>query len=234
MQFSVTPEIFERFPSLTVGIIVCRNMRTNDSSPEILKHLREAEVRARAAIPDPERLKEHPTIAAWQEAHRTFGSNPNKFPSSIHALLKRVTKGNELPSINALVDLYNVISLKYIVPVGGEDLDQCRGDIRLTIADGTESFTAIGETTNESPEPGEVIYRDDAGVLCRKFNWREAARTCLTHETKNAVLVIEAIPPTTRSELEAAMKELSELAQKFAGAITHMHVLDITNQAIIL
>ena len=226
MQFSVTPEVFARFPSLAVGIVVCRNIHTNNSSPEILALLRDAETRARSANPDPERLKEHPTIAAWQEVHRAFGSNPNKFPSSIHALLKRVTKGNPLPSISALVDLYNVISLKYIVPVGGEDLDQCHGDIRLTFAEGSETFTALGECENEAPESGEVIYRDDAGVLCRKFNWREAARTCLTNQTKNAVLVIEAIPPTTRSDLEAAMKELSELVHTFTEATTEMSILD--------
>ena len=201
-------------------------MKNSDTSPDIPGLLRQAEKVLRTRITDPEGLKEYPVVAAWQEVHRAFGSNPNKFPSSIHALSKRVAKGGELPLINPLVDLYNVVSLKHMVPVGGEDLDQCRGNIVLTLADGTEPFTPIGSDVNEPPEKGEVIYRDDEGVICRKFNWREAKRTCLTEKTINAVLVIEAVPPTSRAELEAALGELRELVTRFCGGTVKSTILD--------
>lgn len=224
--FRIVPAIFERFPTLRIGLLIVKNARNDTSSPEIATLLRAAESRVRSAFADPEQLKTHPTIAAWQDVHRAFGSNPNQFPSSIHALLKRVAKGGQLPAISPLVDLYNVLSLKYIVPVGGEDLDRCSGDIQLTFADGTESFTALGEEANDPPLVGEVIYKDDTGVLCRRFNWREAARTCLTEKTKNAVLVMEAAAPMTDEDLMKALGELKVLTTKFCGGESRIEILN--------
>lgn len=226
MEFRIDPALFGKYPELHVGLLVCKDVKNSVPSPEIAILLRDAETKIRAKFPDPEALKTHSAIAAWQEVHRAFGSNPNKYPSSIHALTKRVSKGGVLPTINPLVDLYNVISLRHMVPVGGEDLEKCRGDITLTLAVGTESFTPLGGSENEPPDPGEVIYKDDEGVLCRKFNWREAARTALTEQTTNAVLVIEAVPPTTRAELETALKELQELVMRFCGGTVESGVLE--------
>lgn len=227
MEFRVDQAIFEKYPDLLVGLLVCKDLRnTSFLSPEIATMLREAERGVRAKFSDPEGVKSHPTIAAWREVHRSFGSNPNKFPSSIHALCKRIAKGGELPVINPLVDLYNVISLRHILPVGGEDLDRSQGNISLTFATGSEPFIPLGSSENEPPDPGEVIYRDNEGVLCRKFNWRESSRTCLTEHTKNAVLVIEAVPPTTHIELENALKELQELVVKFCGGTVRDTILN--------
>lgn len=210
-SFTLSPAVLQKFPGLRVGLLFVRGVKNGPAPADITALLRAEEVRIRSAFSDPEQLKSHPMIAAWQLVHRDFGSNPNKFMCSVHALLKRVVKGAELPSISALVDAYNVISLRYTAPVGGEDLDSCRGDIVLTLADGTEPFTALGEEGNDPPLPGEVIYADEVGVLCRRFNWREAARTCLTEKTTNAVLVIEAIPPMTDEELAKALEDLASL-----------------------
>ncbi len=224
--FLLSSAVTEKFPSLHVGLLIVRGTSNIVSSPDISALLRAEEASIRAKYSDPEQLKTDPFIAAWQDAHRAFGSNPNKFPSSIHALLKRVTKGGELPGINPLVDLYNAISLRHIAPAGGEDLDACCGDIVLALADGTESFVALGETESDPPLRGEVIYRDDEGVLCRRFNWREAARTCLTNDTKDAVLVIEAISPMTRADLETALEELSVLVRRHCGGEVRAVILD--------
>lgn len=229
MTFSIDPHIFAVYPDLQIGILACHNIQNEHTPDSGTSLLRQEEAILRERIQDPEKLKELPTIVAWQEAHRAFGSNPNKFMCSVHALAKRVVKGNDLPSINTLVDLYNVISLRHLFPVGGEDLDRCRGDIHLTISDGTEPFTPLGEESNDSPEAGEVIYRDDDGVICRKFNWREAARTCLTEQTTNAVLVIESIPPTTHEELSRALNELSSLVEEYCGGSAEMYILTVGN-----
>lgn len=232
MHFTVDPEIFAKYPDLHVGILVCRGVKNGQAVDEVTGLLRDAERGVRAKFADPEQIKEHPTIAAWQEVHRSFGSNPNKFPSSIHALLKRVAKGGELPKINTLVDVYNIVSLKHVLPVGGEDLDRCKGDIVLTLADGREPFVALGSLEHEVPDPGEVIYRDEESVLCRKFNWRESARTCLTEQTTNAVLVIEAVPPVTREALEAALMELQNLVMMFAGGTIRNSVLSAAEPSV--
>ena len=229
MHFSLSPAIFAKYPALQIGLLICRGLKNGPASPEVIALLRDTEAKLKATYQDPEALKAHPAIAVWQEAHRAFGSNPNKFPSSVHALCKRVVKGGELPQVNTLVDLYNIVSLRHMLPVGGEDLDRCSGDITLTFAEGTELFTPLGSSENEPPEPGEAIYRDTEGVLCRKFNWREAARTCLTEKTANAVLVIEAISPTTREMLDAALMDIEALVKAHCNGEVRREILDASH-----
>lgn len=226
MNFVLDPAITTRYPSLLIGVLVCRGIDNSTRADEIQMMLRKEEAVVRSQFKDTQAIKHHPTIQAWQAVHRSFGSNPNAFPSSIHALCKRVVKGSELPRINMLVDLYNVISLRYILPIGGEDIDRCQGNITLTFAQGTEAFTLLGGAENAPPEAGEIIYRDDAGVLCRKCNWREAARTCLTTQTTNAVLVIEAIPPVKREGLLEALQALHALVQAYCGGKSSVTILD--------
>lgn len=232
MHFRIDPQIFKKYPNLCVGLLVCRGINNAGSSSDVALMLRAEESTLRSQYVDPELLKEHPIIAAWQEVHRSFGSNPNKFPSSIHALTKRVVKGAELPAISPLVDLYNVISLRYMIPAGGEDLDACVGNIQLTTADGTETFTTLGDETNDPPEAGEIVYKDEEGVMCRKFNWREAARTALQPKTRNALLVLEAIPPFKMEQLEVALSSLKELVDRVCGGNSTIHVLSKSNSSI--
>ncbi|OPZ58134.1 MAG: B3/4 domain protein [Synergistetes bacterium ADurb.Bin520] len=120
--------------------------------------------------------------------------------------------------MNPLVSLYNAISLTHLIPVGGEDLDRLSGDVRLTRAGHAEPpVLLLGEKEPRSPHEGEVIYTDDIGALCRRWNWKEADRTKLTPETKNAVLVIEALPPLTSDMLQRAVEELAALVERHVG-----------------
>lgn len=222
----VDPKIFESNNGLMVGIIVLRNVDNKNKNPEIGNLLREAENKLREDF-DSEKINQHPHILAWREAHKKFGNDPRRYMPSVWAIAKRVVKGGELPAINNLVDLYNYICLKYVVPVGGEDLDQCSGDIILAYANGDENFREIGALENNPPEKGEIIYKDDKGVLCRKFNWREADRTKLTENTKNAVIVIEVLPPTNRETTEMAIKEFGDLVRKYCGGSFESYIKNI-------
>jgi len=228
MEFSVDHDVFEKHPDLAIGVIIATEIENTKASSEITGLLREAEAHIRNSL-DAENFKEHPNIASLQEVHRSFGSNPNKYPPSAQALVKRVLKGGELPSINPIVDLYNIISLRYIVCAGAEDLDVCEGNIRLAYAEGTESFLPLGEEEEDPPSEGELVYKDAIGVICRKLNWREGDRTKITDGTKNAVLVIEGFMPFSRDELEQATQELSGLVQKYCQAQTRVEILTKDN-----
>lgn len=169
--------------------------------------LRAAEETAKVALREqpPEAL---PHVAAWREAYRAFGAKPQRTRNSLEALLRRAATG--LPRVNRLTDLYNAVSVAHQIPLGGEDLARYVGPPRLVRADGTEPFdtVAAGATIVEHPEPGEVIWRDDEGVTCRRWNWRQARRTALREGTTSALFILDALDPLTDAALHAATEEL--------------------------
>jgi DNA/RNA-binding domain of Phe-tRNA-synthetase-like protein len=149
-----------------------------------------------------------PHVEAWREAYRAFGAKPNRTRPSVDALLRRA---EALPPINQVVDAYNAVSVEFALPIGGEDLDTYRGPARLVRATGDEPFEVIanGEPAVEHPEPGEVVWRDDAGVTCRRWNWRQCVRTRITESTKNALFLLERLEPYPLDRLHAAGEELA-------------------------
>jgi DNA/RNA-binding domain of Phe-tRNA-synthetase-like protein len=151
-----------------------------------------------------------PHIAAWRDAYRAFGAKAQRTPCSAEALLKRVIGGEDLPAINRLVDLYNAVSVEFLLPVGGEDLARITGASRLTVATGAEPFDTLrsGEAIVEHPAAGEVVWIDDAGVTCRRWNWRQCARTRLTEQSTDAFFVLERLEPMPLPTLAQAAETL--------------------------
>lgn len=178
---------------------------SSDEASEQL--LQRAEASARAALVG-RPVEELPHVSAWRAAYRGFGAKPQRTRNSLEALLRRAPTG--LPRVNRLTDVYNAISVLHQVPVGGEDLDRYTGPPRLLRATGGEAFdtTAAGETVVEHPEPGEVVWCDDAGVTCRRWNWRQATRTQLTDSTTSALFILDALAPLTDDVLAAVGDEL--------------------------
>jgi DNA/RNA-binding domain of Phe-tRNA-synthetase-like protein len=230
MRFIIDQKVFLSYPGLQIGVLVVKNANNIASHPEVATLLRGAEKQVRES--GKKSVQEFEHIVSWQEAHKKFGNKPKRYAPSVQAVVKRALKDSELPKINTLVDLYNYISLKYIVPVGGEDLDAREGDVKLTYADGNEYFIAIGDQSEDPPKTDEIVYKDDKGVLCRKFNWREADRTKLTGETKNAIIVIEALPSVSRETLGSATDELKSLVEKCCKANVSATILDKDNSAL--
>lgn len=153
-------------------------------------------------------VDELPHIAAWREAYRGFGAKPQRTRNSLEALTRRAAKG--LPRVNALTDVYNAISVLHQIPFGGEDLHCYQGPARLIRATGTELFdtTVDGEPAAEYPDAGEVVWCDDAGVTCRRWNWRQCRRTRLTDDTRTAFFILDALAPASDDELHAAAEAL--------------------------
>jgi len=227
MNLTISPDVFEKYPDLAVGVVYATEINNTGTFPEVTEMLRQEEKSIVNSL-DLETFKEHPNIAAMQEVHRSFGNNPNKFPPSIQALVKRILKGGHLPTINPIVDIYNIISLRYVVCAGAEDLDACEGEISLAFADGTEDFRLLGEEGDSPPEPGELVYKDCLGVICRKLNWREGDRTKTSQNSKNVLIVVEGFPPFAREDLEKALQELAQMVEKYCSAKTQVEILTLT------
>lgn len=234
MIFKIDYIIFETFPEVLLGVIVAKNIDNSGISREILDLLRFEEQNVSKKIGDAV-ISEYPKISSWREAYRKFGAKPKDNPSSIENLTRRVLKGESVRPINKLVDIYNYISLKYLVPVGGEDLDKISGNILLTFAKEDEApILLLGEKEPRPPHTGEVIYKDDNGAICRRWNWKEADRTKLTEQTESCVLVIEALPPVAEQELKQATDELANIVKKHCGGEVAAYILSKENSEILL
>jgi DNA/RNA-binding domain of Phe-tRNA-synthetase-like protein len=170
--------------------------------------LRAAEASARDVLAG-QPADQLPHVAAWREAYRAFGAKPSRTRNSLEALLRRA--GSGLPRVNGLTDLYNAISVLHQIPLGGEDLTRYQGAPRLIRATGTEAFdtTAEGREITEHPSPGEVVWCDDAGVTCRRWNWRQARRTQLHGTTTAALFILDALDPVTDAALHACADDLT-------------------------
>jgi DNA/RNA-binding domain of Phe-tRNA-synthetase-like protein len=150
-----------------------------------------------------------PHVAAWREAYRAFGAKPQRTRNSLEALLRRAASG--LPRVNRLTDCYNAVSVLHQIPVGGEDLTRYAGAPRLIRATGDEPFDTVadGIAVTEHPDPGEVVWCDDAGVTCRRWNWRQTRRTQLRENTSTALFILDALHPVTSEALHAAADDLA-------------------------
>lgn len=155
-------------------------------------------------------VEDEPHVAAWREAYRSFGAKPQRTRNSLEALVRRTETG--LPRVNRLTDIYNAISVLHRIPLGGEDLSRYVGPPRLIRAVGSETFDTIADGADviEHPEPGEVVWCDDAGVTCRRWNWRQARRTGLREDTTSALFILDVLDPVSDQGLAAAGTELIE------------------------
>jgi len=233
-KLRVTEDIFARFPRTLIGIVILHDGNNSGEHSDVMDVLRQEQDSCRTKFANVQ-VTEHPQIIPWREAYRQFGAKPKDYPSSIENLIRRVVKGHSIPHINTLVDIYNAISLRHVVPVGGEDLDTIHGEVLLTFAGPDEaSVKLLGEKEERPPHPGEVIYRDDNGAICRRWNWKEAERTKLTADTRNAFLVTEGLPPMDRAIIETVVQELASQVKQYCGGSVSSHLLDAGNPEIML
>jgi DNA/RNA-binding domain of Phe-tRNA-synthetase-like protein len=217
-EASVEASVTALRPDYTALIIAAEDLRPGPTDEAADALLAEAETGARAVLAGRTAADLEP-IAAWRQAYQTFGAKPKRTRPSVEALLRRVEAG--LPRIDRLTDIYNAISVRYLLPVGGEDLSRYSGGARLVRAVGDEPFDTMrdGEPVVERPEPGEVIWRDDAGVTCRCWNWRQCVRTRITRSTTRAMFILDGLAELGPENLLSAGQDLAgQLARLNPGA----------------
>ena len=228
MRFSIQKELFDILPDLTIGMVVARDVDNTRLSKEIDDLLtRAVEEMKKNFIGD--KAQEHPRIKPWRTAFSKLAISGSKFPSSIESMARRVLKGDPFPKINPLVDLYNSVSLRYLVPMGGHDLDTIEGNIYLRFAEGWEPFHPMGGGETMIVPKGELVYRDDREVLTRNWVWRQCEKDKATEITKNIFIPIDVLGEVGRERADEIIHELFQLVPRHLGGTILSAILNREN-----
>lgn len=219
-KFIAQDSFWSLFPDSTLGIIVARDLKPAAEVPEadraeLADLLAKANNKAATWCPlDP--VSKNEVVAVWREAYKLFKTKRGA-RCSIENLLKRASKGNPVGTITPSVDIYNILSLTYALPFGGEDISSFVGDLRLGVVDEEKAFRPLGEE-DDPALPGELCYYDDAGAVCRCWNWRDGQRTALTDTTQDAFLITECVDPTRVDDAARATDEFASMMERYMGA----------------
>jgi DNA/RNA-binding domain of Phe-tRNA-synthetase-like protein len=224
-RFSIE-DVAERFPDFRVAFLIAEPLSVGPRRPALAKEIAAAEAECRRRWAGME-LSAIPEVAAWRAAYKGFGVKRTSYRSSAERLVKRVLAGQPLPEINALVDLYNMVSLETGLCLGCDDLDKTSGDLVFRFSRPGDSFVDMGaepgEDPNDPPKEGEVVYADERQVLCRRWNWRQDARTGSSRETRRAVLTAQS---NGVGDVEAAAARLADLIGRECGGRCRIEALD--------
>jgi DNA/RNA-binding domain of Phe-tRNA-synthetase-like protein len=226
VDVQVEPSIFEDYPSFRRGLVLAQGIQNRGHSKELQDRLDEAVAQAAR---EPVDVKADPLVTAWSDAHRGFGSNPNKFPPAHAALLKRVQKGGvHLSFINKAVAIMNYNSIVDRIPVGGDDLERAGHVLTLRRARGDEIFVPLGSPeVRENPDPGEVIYvvEDSGQVMCRRWNWRNGHGTRIAEETRSMVMNIDGLGKESEMRAAVTRDRVAKMLEEYCGAKTTIALL---------
>ncbi|MBN1122437.1 MAG: hypothetical protein JXJ17_15280 [Anaerolineae bacterium] len=230
--FQYHPDIIARFSDLVGGIVVAHGI-ANGSTPDSVREIYLSEQQEVLDRIGNTPLSEIESLAAWRSAFRAFDVNPTKYRSAAEALLRRLTKKGDIPSINTLVDLCNLVSIRYALPVAALDTAGIDGAITVHFAGGSEQFMNLGADEAEHPEPGEVVFTDESGaVVARRWCWRQSDQSAARPETTDVVITIESQHSGGRADVEAAAADLCDLLAEYLGADAEVVILGADRLAV--
>ncbi len=214
--FQYSPDILARFPNVVGGAIFVQDI-LNGPTPEYLQAQFQAEQQATLLRIGNTPLSQIPSLAAWRSAFRGFGVDPTQYRSAAEALLRRLTKKGDIPCINALVDIGNLVSIRYALPVAVFDTRAVHGTVTVHFADGSERYTTLGQDEIGHPEPGEVVFSDETGlVIARRWCWRQSEPSAAQFATTTALITVEAHQADGTKDIRAALRDLLILLHTYA------------------
>lgn len=232
MAFRYDPAILARYPHVVGGVILARGLANGPTSAALLDSYfaeQQAVLGRIGATP----LSQIAALAAWRGVFRGFGLDPTQYRSAAEALLRRLTKKGDIPSINTLVDLGNLVSIRYALPVAIFDTRALTGPVTVRFADGTERYTTLGQHETAHPELGEVIFADKSGlVIARRWCWRQSEESAARADTTEAFITVEAHHAEGRTDVPSAVRDLVGLLAAHAGGEFHSAILDAAHPAI--
>lgn len=230
--FRYHPVILQRYGRLAGGVILASGLRNGKTPDELARRYAQEQETVKQRI-GATPLSELPQLAAWRAAFREFGVDPTQYRCAAEALLRRLTKKGDIPSINMLVDIGNLVSIRYTLPVAVFDVRAMRGALTVHFADGTERFTPLGEAVLEHPAPGEVVFSEETGmVAARRWCWRQSDESAACENTTEAIITVEAHHDTAVADVTEAVDDLLELLTAYAGGTFVSGVLSKDNPVI--
>jgi DNA/RNA-binding domain of Phe-tRNA-synthetase-like protein len=215
--FQYHSDILTRFPLITGGILIVKGLKNRSSSSSVLDLYKAEQEKILTQIGNTP-LSELPTLAGWRTAFRAFGVDPTGYRSAAEALLRRLTKKGDIPSINTLVDLCNLVSMRYGLPVAAIDTRKINSSIMVRFARGDEIFINLGQDEGDRPAPGEVIFTDEKDVvIARRWCWRQSEESVAREETTEVIITIEAQSPGGVELIKKAISDLKNLLMEYVG-----------------
>lgn len=231
MKYTVTSEVFALDPNLRFGIVIAKGLRNSHSNSSDIQRLRHAENLVRQRI-DQTSLRTWPTISFYRDLMNKAGINPNRYPVSVEAMAKRILKGDSLPSINALVDLCNAVSLENLITLGAHDLDDIHEDLSVRFASGSERFMPFGHQEEESVEAGELIFVSGEQVQTRKWIWRQSELGKTSIKSSRIIFQLVGNSQPSNLVLLKALESIQKLVlHRFQGECTTF-IIEPTNPSI--
>ena len=210
-MFAYDDAVAKRYPTIRAGVIHATNLANGPSSPELLDEYR-AEQRAASERLNTTAIADLPSIVAWRRAFARFGAKPTQHRNAAEALLRRLVKRGDIPTINTLVDIGNLVSIRYAMPVAVFDQANVAGPTTVRFATGAELFTDLGSIASVHPNPGEVIFVDGNDVVsARRWCWRQSAQSATSATTVDALIVVEGHHDTASQDVESALTDLDSL-----------------------
>ena len=214
-MFAYDDAVVERFPTIRAGVLHATGLDNGQSQPDLLEEYR-AEQQAAAERLNETAIAEIPSIAAWRRVFAGFGARPTQYRNAVESLLRRLSKHGDIPSINTLVDIGNLVSIRYSMPVAVFDRAGVAGPITVRFADGGELFADLGSNESVHPNPGEVIFVDsDEVVSARRWCWRQSAQSATSATTDEALVVVEGHHDTASQDVEGALADLNSLLASY-------------------
>jgi len=223
--FRYAPDVLARFPDVRGGILVARGV-INGPAPTALAEAFSLEQQRVLERVGSTPLADLPSLAAWRRAFSSFGVKPTQYRSAAEALLRRLTKKGDIPEVNLLTDLGNLVSIRYALPVAVLDTSGVSGAITVRLARGDEAFVELDSQEVRHPEPGEVIFVDEASAVhARRWCWRQSAASAAREDTQDVLVTVEGHHAGAGDEVRAAIADLTALLEEHAGATVASAVL---------
>lgn len=216
-MFRYDDAIIEKFPDIYGGVIVAQGLENGPTPPDLLEAYIAEQKAVLERIGDTP-LSELESISAWRSVFSAFGVKPTKYRNAAESLLRRLTKKGDIPAINMLVDIGNLVSIRYGMPVAFFDTRQITGVVTVQFADGDEHFEDLGSSDTIHPEPGEVIFADeDDMVVARRWCWRQSATSATREDSTDVLVTIEGHHETAKDDVQSALNDLTTLLDEYTS-----------------